>query len=332
VIDVLLVGFGRFGREHFLAWEGTGRARVVGIVDPHVEPSEVTSPDGKRSIPLFRALHDLPNRLRPDAAAIVTPSWTHREIAEVLLRQNVPCLIEKPLAKSSGEAQSIKDISQETGTLCFPAHIMRFSKLHKELRTRFAQLGAAEPLRLVFHRDRSEALLELYPGDHPVLLTGIHDVDLAVWFTDSFVASVSAEEETNGGICTGYLAKLHHRSGAETQVRGSYNLPRDTPYAARDEVIIEDLDGTEVYRLIDDPGLTTNEGERNPALSGEISHFLDLIGGAARQPLVTLDEAIHNLAVVEAVLSSSRSGGMTVVVQASEATYQTGWFQSQKSL
>ena len=34
MIETLLVGFGRFGKEHLSAWEATGRAQISAIVDP----------------------------------------------------------------------------------------------------------------------------------------------------------------------------------------------------------------------------------------------------------------------------------------------------------
>ena len=72
MIETLLVGFGRFGKEHLLAWEATGRAQISAIVDPTLTIA-VLSPDCQRSIPVFASIAEIPANVHFDAAAIVTP-------------------------------------------------------------------------------------------------------------------------------------------------------------------------------------------------------------------------------------------------------------------
>ena len=43
---------------------------------------------------------DAPRGLRPDFALIASPTHTHVDLAQPLLEAGIPCLVEKPLARS----------------------------------------------------------------------------------------------------------------------------------------------------------------------------------------------------------------------------------------
>jgi predicted dehydrogenase len=183
-------------------------------------------------------------------AAVVTPVWTHREIAQSLFERSIPCVIEKPLAASSAEASQISEAARESGVVCMPGHIMRFSAAHLEIWQSLAD--ALHPVvTMSFRRDRSMALLELYPGEHPALLTGIHDIDLATWFANSPVGSVSSRHKIKDGVCVGFDANLYHRNGSESHISGEYRFPAELVDEVSDEVLVTGASGTTLGRFRD---------------------------------------------------------------------------------
>lgn len=319
MINALLVGYGRFGEEHLVAWEATGRARVGAIVDPRLTERIVTSPDGTRTIPVFEHLSRVPVDSQPDVAAVVTPVWSHKTIVDTLVERRIPCLVEKPLAPTSTEGQEISDTASRSGVLCMPGHMMRFSPAHAEIRSTMATRGFPV-VNLNLRRDRSEALLDIYPGEHPALLTGIHDIDLAVWFTNSPIASVQAERAISGAQHAGFSAQAKHANGSASTISGHYCFPRQSVDATSDEIRIEGANGETLAHIAADSQPDATMASPNPVLVKEIEHFLDLFTSVADTPLVTPSDAVHCLAVVEAIIHSSESGGRTVEVRASQAT------------
>ena len=315
MIHTLLFGLGRFGRDHLAAWEATGRARVAAIVDPMHSGTSTLSPDGDRQIPVVGTLSDLPASIPIDVAAVVTPVWTHREIAQSLFERSIPCLIEKPLAASSAEASQIREAARESGVACMPGHIMRFSAPHLEI-WQSLENSRHPVVTMSFRRDRSMALLELYPGEHPALLTGIHDIDMATWFANSPVGSVSSRHTIKEGLCVGFEANLHHHNGSETHISGEYVFPAELVDTVFDEVLVTGASGTTLGRFRNHSDSTPTPNSPDPALVSEISHFLDVYDGVTADLRVNLDDAVHCLAVVEAIIHSSESEGQTLLVEA----------------
>lgn len=315
MIETVLFGLGRFGRDHLAAWEATGRARVAAIVDPIYSGTSALSPDGDRQIPVVHDFSDLPASIPVDVAAVVTPVWTHREIAQSLFERGIPCVIEKPLAASSAEASQIREAARESGVVCMPGHIMRFSQPYLEFWQSLANL-AHPSVTMSFRRDRSMALLELYPGEHPALLTGIHDIDLATWFANSPVGSVSSTHTFKEGVCVGFDANLYHRNGSESHISGEYLFPAELVDEVSDEVLVMAASGSTLGRFRGHSDSPPTPNSTDPALVGEICHFLDVYEGVTADLRVNLDDAVHCLAVVEAIINSSESEGQTLLVEA----------------
>lgn len=322
MMGVLLFGFGRFGKEHLKAWAATGRAQVVAIVDPGYPEATAPGEGSQPPIPVVPDFDSIPSGISWDVAAVVTPVWSHRDIASLVIREKIPFLIEKPLAPTSQDALFVRNASVISGVFGMPGHIMRFSPPHVKIHSALATSGFPK-VNATFRRDRSAALLDMYPGEHPALLTGIHDIDLACWFTGSPVARVSAEDHDREGRRVSFRASLTHENGSETTISGAYDAPVDTPDHVFDRIVIEDPSGpllAEYSSEASSPGQVP-ESEDSP-LVAEVSHFLDVVTGVVDTPIVTLEDAVHCLAVVEAIIESSRSKGDVVSVAPLGTTVQ----------
>lgn len=322
MLKVAVFGAGRFGTQHVAAWNFTTRSTVVAIVDPRISTTHSMHPSPDGPIPVVASLEDIPQSTSVDVAAIVTPVWSHVDIAQELCRRGIPFLVEKPVAATSIDAQAVAAMASESGVISMPGHIMRFSQPHIDLHETMARLGhptATTTLR----RDRSAALLDIYPGEHPALLTGIHDIDLAMWLTNSPVVEVTAVDEDIDGRPMSFQATLSHANGSQSLVSGAYTFPVTEADRVSDEIVIVGQDGDILgdYRYNSDVSASDSDAP-DPALLAEIEHFIDLVSGVATTPVVTLDDAVHSLAVVEAIIHSSELKGSTVQVVAPETAVQ----------
>lgn len=70
----------------------------------------------------------------PDFAVVATPTRTHRELAEKLISRSIPTLIEKPIASSLEEAQSLKSLADQHSVKGVVGFIERCNPVVRALR------------------------------------------------------------------------------------------------------------------------------------------------------------------------------------------------------
>lgn len=316
MIDCMLVGYGRFGVEHLLAWETCPDVQISAIVDPAVREKTVQSPTSGRPIAVFSTIDRALGEMEPEAAAVVTPNDTHHEVALSLIAKGIHCLVEKPLATSAALARAVECAVNQHPVVCMPGHTLRFSAPHLAVKRR-VQTASTAPARLSFRRDRSAALSSMYDGNHPVLLTGVHDIDLAYWIAASPVVQVSAQATRMSSVIVGFDAECRHASGARTRIRGEYGLDTATPDAVDDEIRIVDA---EDHLLAAWHSREVAAAAANDALLAEVAHFVDVVTGRVAKQAVTVSDAVHVIEVAEAIVRSADHEGRTESVPKQQLT------------
>src|SRR5258705_6208349 len=136
---ILLVGAGKFGREHLAEWRrlaAEGEAQFAGIV-VQTEASRAAL-EASAGIRTHRGFE--PALLEGvDAVDIVTPSATHADLARrCMSRVNV--LVEKPLALDAGEAAELKALAALSGRVLMVGHVYRFHPVVRELKRLIATI------------------------------------------------------------------------------------------------------------------------------------------------------------------------------------------------
>src|SRR5208282_936505 len=126
-----------------------------------------------------------------DAIIIATPAASHVEICVRALGRNLCALLEKPVAPSAAAAPLLQSARSSAGFV-LPGHVLRFSQDHARLVeiVRSGRIGEVIYVNSRRYRDDSHAVR--YADVDPVLMTLIHDVDLAQWVTGSDFRSVLA--------------------------------------------------------------------------------------------------------------------------------------------
>jgi predicted dehydrogenase len=190
-IRVLVAGAGAFGREHFDRLAARSDVRVVGVAD--------TNP---AALELIRSRHGAlncltdPSRLidgvEADAIIIATPAVSHVEICVRALGRSLCALLEKPVAPSAAAAAPLLQSARSSGGFILPGHVLRFSQNHVRLIeiVRSGRIGEVIYVNSRRYRDDNHAVR--YADIDPVLMTLIHDIDLAQWVTGSDFRSVLA--------------------------------------------------------------------------------------------------------------------------------------------
>ncbi|HEX2954617.1 MAG TPA: Gfo/Idh/MocA family oxidoreductase [Bacillota bacterium] len=105
-IQIGLIGGGMFGANHIETIRRDGRAEVRWVCDRH-EPSLVAIQDKYEVVRGTTDYHKVLEDPEVDAVIVVTPPFTHAEIATDVLRAGKHLLIEKPMAVNRAEVQAI---------------------------------------------------------------------------------------------------------------------------------------------------------------------------------------------------------------------------------
>lgn len=168
-VRTAVVGVGAFGRHHARIY-GELRdqgVRLVGLVDVDATgPLELAR---RLGVPLVPRLEDLPGPV--DLVSVAVPTIDHRRIAEPLLARGVSCLVEKPVAGSTVDAQALVDAARRGGALLQVGLVERFNPVLEAL----SRLGG-RPVFLEVHR---LAPFSFRGADTGVVMDlMIHDLDI----------------------------------------------------------------------------------------------------------------------------------------------------------
>jgi predicted dehydrogenase len=152
---LLLVGYGRRGRQ----WEAACRARrdaqAAGIVDPDPTPLEAARAAG---LPAWPTLAEALDAARFEGAVVASPPQEHPDQTIACLRAGMPVLVEKPLALSLEAAARVAQESAATGVPVTVGQNFRF--LRRELAVRKAlELGVGRVLAASIVSARSVAVV-----------------------------------------------------------------------------------------------------------------------------------------------------------------------------
>ena len=192
-VRVLIAGAGAFGTEHLgrlaersdvaSGWRRRYRSRRA-----RAASARATAPANCLADPLR-----LIDEVAADAIIVATPAASHVEICVRALARNLCVLMEKPVAPSAADgAPLLHGRGARAPAFVLPGHVLRFSKDHVRLVeiVRSGRIGKVIYVNSRRYRDDSHALR--YPDADPVLMTLIHDIDLAQWVTGSAFRSVLA--------------------------------------------------------------------------------------------------------------------------------------------
>jgi myo-inositol 2-dehydrogenase/D-chiro-inositol 1-dehydrogenase len=115
-IRVGMVGAGWIAQEHRRVLDSLEDARLVAVCDLDRQRAEtLAAGTGARTYPDWRDLLD-----REDIGALIvcTPPRSHRKPTVAALNQGVPVYLEKPIARTPGDAAEIVAAAEGTGTVC----------------------------------------------------------------------------------------------------------------------------------------------------------------------------------------------------------------------
>lgn len=183
LIRVGVIGVGNMGQHHTRVLSRLKDVELVGISDVNLERGLDTA--GKYGVRFFEEYQELIERV--DAVCIAVPTRLHHSVGTTCLQAGVHVLIEKPIAASIAEAESLVNAAADSNCILQVGHIERFNpafqELHKVLKTE--NLLALEARRMSPYSQRANDV-------SVVLDLMIHDIDLLLELANSSVIKLTA--------------------------------------------------------------------------------------------------------------------------------------------
>ena len=189
-----VIGVGNMGRHHTRILSQLKDIELAGISDINVEQGlEIASRYRTR---FFENYLDLLSHV--DAVCIAVPTKLHHQVGLNCLGAGIHVLLEKPIAASIAEAESLVNAAAQANCILQVGHIERFNPAFVEL-TKVAQteeILAVESRRMSPYSQRANDV-------SVVLDLMIHDIDLLLELTSSPVIRLTASGSSASD--SGYL-------------------------------------------------------------------------------------------------------------------------------
>lgn len=126
---------------------------------------------------------------RVDAVALATPPQTHRELAERAIDAGKHVLVEKPLAESWSDAQSLCDRARRAGVRLVTDHTFLYTGSVEKLRS----LRESGELGKVYYVDSVRVNLGLFQQSNVLWDLAPHDVSIINYVLDEIPSAVALQ-------------------------------------------------------------------------------------------------------------------------------------------
>jgi len=180
-VRTAVIGVGHLGRHHARWYKSIKESELVGVYDIDQEKCGKIASD--LDVMAFDSLEAVFGKV--DAVSVVTPTITHHEVAEQLLRRKIHCLVEKPITATVEQARSLIKCADENDVIITVGHIERFNPAVQALKEYDISPRFIEAHRLAAFDPRGTDVAV-------VLDLMIHDIELALHLIKSKVKRIEA--------------------------------------------------------------------------------------------------------------------------------------------
>jgi predicted dehydrogenase len=327
-----VIGAGAWGKNHVrtAATLAEGELTAVCDVDPKARERLV------RQFPAVYVTAELEDLLaRVDAVVIASPAATHARFALACLEAGKPCLVEKPFALSTADAQAVARAAADRKLPVLAGHLLVFHPAVERLRT----LVQGGDLGRVYYLYGLRVNLGQVRADENALWSfGPHDVSVALYLLGEVPVTVAAHGKSylQPGVEDVVFLTMEFASGVLAHVQLSWLDPHKerklTVVGAKKMVVFDDMEAREKLRIydkgVDRPpeygsygeALSVREGDifipkipNVEPLAAELGHFVRVARGA-EPPRASAEDGVRVVRVLAAATRSLAAGGAPVTL------------------
>lgn len=342
---IAVAGAGTIGRAHIDALLKSPDCVLCALVDPSPAAESLAAQAG---VPLFRSLEALIAADRPAGVVLATPNPLHVPQAMTCLEAGLPVLLEKPIAPTVAEAETLVRRVDDCGVPVLIGHHRAHSPIMAKARDvvisgQLGRLVAVMGSATFYKPDQyfSDGPWRREPGGGPILLNMIHEVHnlrmlcgeiVAVQaFTSNAVRGFAVEDTVaiNLRFAGGALGTFLLSDTAACPCSWEQTSQENKAYTSYDDEDCYTVIGTNGSLSVPTMRLKTyprpedrswwkpfEVGTVGMVRDDPIRHQMAHFGRVVRReeaPLVSARDGLANLRVTEAIVEAAARGGVVAL-------------------
>ena len=323
MIRMGVIGYGYWGPQIVRNFHGTEGCEVAVVCDKSLESLR----RAKHAYPHIKATTDACEILASpdiDAVAVVTPVWTHFELAKAALENGKHVFVEKPFTSNAAQAEELIDLADSKELQIMVDHTFLFTGAVKKIR----QLVEDGTLGKLYYYDSTRVNLGLFQHDVNVIWDlAPHDLSIVDQLIDDKpeVVIATGQKHLNGFEDLAYIT-IYFRNSIIAHINVNWLSPvkvRTTLIGGEKKMLVwNDLDADEKIKVYD-KGVDISNGqsvrdllvsyrsgdmwspkvEQTEALRAEAKYFIDCISNNERP----FNDGVAGLRVVRMLEAADKS-------------------------
>jgi predicted dehydrogenase len=323
VVRFGVIGYGYWGPNIVRNLHGLDTCEVVSVCD--------RSPDALRragrTYPGVRMTADwreIVNAPDIDAVAVITPVWTHFELAKAALENGKHVFVEKPFTASVAQAEELIELAERKGLTIMVDHTFLFSGAVRKIR----EIVNAGTLGSLYYFDSTRVNLGLFQHDVSVIWDlAPHDLSIMDHIIGAKPEAVVATgaNHLNGHADMAFIT-VYFPGSIVAHINVNWLSPvkvRTTLIGGKDKMLVwNDLEADEKIKIYDKGvNITNGQGvydllvsyrsgdvwapkvEQTEALKVELGYFAECV----RQNATPINDAASGLRVVKLLAAAEES-------------------------
>ena len=335
MLKVGLIGNGGIASVHLNSYKRlfeAGEAEIVAVCD--IRPERL-QPEFLKVFTNARTYTDADEMLAAEAGKldfidVCVPTYVHAEIAIKVMEAGFPCLCEKPMARTVGEAEAMIDTAKRTGKQLMLAYCNRFAMGACEIKKiidegKYGKVISAEFRREGGSDDGEKWFREFELSGSAVLDFHIHDVDMIRWMFGMPEAVTMAGKNifTNGGGYDIMSANFLYDGGMFVNATCNWCV-RNNKFNVRvirvnfenGYVYLERTANRQAFVLVPKDGEEIDLSDKNifDPYFEEIKYFSGIVRDGKAVDYNLPEESIDSVKLVMAELESADNGGARIAL------------------
>ena len=333
-VGVGLVGLGMMGTTHFRAYAALEEADVVAVCDVQprrragdwaLAPTNIDTGAAERvdlsAVRVYESLDDLLGDGDVEIVDLCTPTYLHAPMAGQALDAGKHVFCEKPMARTSAEADGMIRAARKAARHLMIGHCLRFWPEYVMMKEmidsgRFGTLRSALLTRLGPMPGWSWDgwLPDAARSGSAALDLHVHDTDLVQWYLGSPEAVAAHGAFDDAGGLVHVLTQYVYPDGPAVAAEGSWDLPPSYPFRMGARLVFEKA--AVEFDAFASPSLVVYRpgGAAHPAVpkadayAEELHYFARCVAEDRPPERVTAAEAAAAVRIVEAEIRSATTG------------------------
>ncbi len=320
-----VIGLGMMGQRHARIWHELPQTRLVSVHD--LVPARADELAGAFGVTARASIDDLVSDPAIDIVSVCTDDQSHVESCVSAARAGKHVLVEKPIATSVADADTMISACDAAGVKLMTGHCVRFDPRYAVAQQAIAD-GKTGDIVQVFGRRNNivDSGRRIGPRASVAFFLGVHDIDIMRWFTGSDITRVYAESASKvlADIPTEdtIFTLMKFANGAVGCLETCWVVPTGVPNTLDARLEVVGTEGRVAVRVGDESlDVAGHDRATRPdvaygplmldaqhgALRTQLEHFADCVAGD-RPPMVSNADARAAVAVAEAIHQSLSTG------------------------